>query len=300
MNLQNFFAGVMSSLLACSGGALLIIHVAETAGFTRTELVTWMFAVYVLGGILNVVMTVRYQIPFGGAHSITAVAFLASTASQFTIHELAAGYVLSGLLIVGLGMSGMFKKVLDFIPKVFIDALLAGVILNYVMKVIPSVSAMPLVGGLTIVGYVITLKMIKAVPPFIGALVWGILGLFIAYDFPNLSFTTFIWPQPLIPSFTMPALISIAIPISVLILTNDIAVALVALKSNGYNPPVNKTMIMSGAFTSVAGVFAGHAANMGGMMSALCSGEEAGSREQRTWAAIVSGSIVILFGLFLG
>jgi benzoate membrane transport protein len=298
VNIQNVMAGIMSALLACSGGALLVIHAAETAGLSRNELVTWMFAVYFLGGILNLVMTLKYKIPFGGAHSITAVAFLTSTTAHYSLHELAGGFMISGLLIAALGFSGVFKKVLNFIPKPFIDALLAGLILNYVVKIVPAAKDIPLVGVLAIMGFIVALKISKSMPPFIGVLVFGLIGLLISYDFPIMQHTAFSLPQPVLPSFTWTALLSIAIPISILILSNDIAVALAALKSNGFDPPVNKTLVISGLFSATAGLFSGHAANVGGMMSALCSGEEAGLKDHRIWAAIVSGTLVAVFGLF--
>lgn len=298
MNAQNILTGIMSALLACSGGALLVIHVGETAGLNRSEIVTWMFAVYFLGGLLNLVMTLRYKIPFSGAHSITAIAFLTSTAAQYSLNELAGGFIMSGLVIVSLGFTGLFNKVLDFIPKPFIDALLAGLILNYVVKIVPAVKDMPFVGWLAITGFFITPIISKRIPPFLGVLVFGLIGLLISYDFPIMQHTGFIIPLPVLPSFTMAALMSIAIPISLLILCNDIALALAALKNNGFDPPVNKTLIISGLFSASAGLFSGHAANIGGMMSALSSGEDAGPKDHRFWAAIVSGTLVTLFGIF--
>jgi benzoate membrane transport protein len=50
--------------------------------------------------------------------------------------------------------------------------------------------------------------------------------------------------------------------------------------------------------TSFVGFFGGHAVNIGGMMTALCSSEEAGPKESRVGAAIISGGIVALFGIF--
>ncbi|NEW05869.1 benzoate transporter [Paenibacillus sp. SYP-B3998] len=291
-------SGIMSALLACSGGALLVIHVAESVGLNRSETVTWMFAVYFLGGLLNLVLTIWYKIPFGGAHSITAVAFLTSTAAQYSLSELAGGFIMSGLIITFLGFTGLFNKVLNVIPKPFIDALLAGIILNYVVKIVPAAKDMPFVGLLAFFGFCITFKISKRIPPFIGALVFAIVGLLISYDFPIMQFTKFVLPHTVLPSFSMGALVSIAIPISILILSNDIAVALAALKNNGYDPPVNKTLIFSGLFSATAGLFSGHAANIGGMMSALCSGEDAGTKDHRFWAAIVSGTLVMLFGIF--
>lgn len=298
MNLKNVSTGIMSALLPCTGGAMLIINAAHTGGLSQPELISWMFAVYVLGGLLNLGLTLKYKIPFGGAHSITAVAFLATIAAQFSIHDLVGGYILSGVIITVLGFSGLFNKVLEFIPKPFIEALLAGVILNYVVKILPALKEIPLIGGLALLGFFIVHKWFKSIPPFMGVLIFGLIGLFVSYDFPVMQHTAYSLPHVITPAFSMKALISIALPVSVLILSNDVAVGLSALRSNGYQPPVSKTLVVTGIFSSLAGLFAGHATNIGGMMSALCSGEEAGPRDKRIWAAIVSGLLVILFGIF--
>lgn len=298
VNIKNVSTGMMSALLPCTGGAMLIINAAHAGGLSRVELISWMFAVYVLGGLLNLGLTLKYKIPYGGAHSITAVAFLVTIAAQFSIHELVGGYILSGIMIALLGLSGLFNKVLAFIPKPFIDALLAGLILNNVVQILPALKEIPFIGGLAILGFIIVHKWFKSIPPFIGVLTFGLIGLFVSYDFPIMNHTAFSLPQIIRPDFSMKALISVAIPVAVLILSNDVAVGLSALKSNGYEPPVRKTLAVTGIVSSIAGLFGGHATNIGGMMSALCSGEEAGPREKRAWAAIVSGVLVILFGLF--
>src|SRR5690606_13254792 len=94
-----------------------------------------------------------------------------------------------------------------------------------------------------------------------------------------------------------PGLISIAIPLALLVMTNDLAVAMAALTRNEYKPNVNRAMAVSGLASMAAGLFGGHAANVGGMMSALCSSEEAGPKETRYRAAVVSSVLVLVFGL---
>ncbi|MNI65942.1 Inner membrane protein YdcO [compost metagenome] len=120
----------------------------------------------------------------------------------------------------------------------------------------------------------------------------------IGYDFPVVPQAEFSLPNLVLPSFTWHGFISIAIPVAILVLSNDIAVALASLKKNGFNPPVNKTVIISGLGTTFVGLFGGHAVNVGGMMTALCSSEEAGPQDRRVGAAIVSGVLVALFGIF--
>lgn len=39
----------MSALLACTGGAILVVQAAEMAGLPRAELISWFAAVYIIG-----------------------------------------------------------------------------------------------------------------------------------------------------------------------------------------------------------------------------------------------------------
>lgn len=296
--MQNVLTGIMSALMACTGGAILIINGANNAGYTQPELISWLFAVYFLGGILNLMLSVFYRIPFGGAHSITAAAFLSTVTAHFSLFELAGSYIMGGILVALFGLTGLFSKVLKFIPKPLMDAMLAGVILNYVVKIVPAFNEIPFIGGMAILGFFIAPKISKSFPPVLGVLLFGVIGLIIGYDFPKIEHVEFSLPQWVTPSFTIQGFLSTAIPIAVLILTNDLAVALTALKKNGFSPPINKTIALSGLGSAIAGLFGGHAVNVGGMMSALCSSAEAGPKERRYIAGIVSGSLVALFGIF--
>lgn len=298
MNMQNVLAGILSALMACTGGAILVIKCAEMIGLNRSELISWIFVVYFIGGVFNIALSLKYKIPFGGAHSITAVAFLSTVAANFSVNELSGDFMMTGGLVLIFGFSGLFNKVLTFIPKPMIDAMLAGLILNYVVHIVPAFKESPLVGGLAILGFFIGPRISKWISPLLGVLIFGVLGLFIGYDFPIVQTTEFSLPQLVVPTFTLNSFITIAIPLAVLILSNDIAVALAALKKNGYHPPVNKTLVFSGLGTLIVGLFGGHAVNIGGMMTALCSSDEAGPKEKRLVAAIVSGGLVALFGLF--
>ncbi|TVY05611.1 benzoate transporter [Paenibacillus cremeus] len=287
----------MSALMACTGGAIMLIYGADKAGFSQSELISWFFAVYFLGGILNLGLSIFYKIPFGGAHSITAAAFLTTGMAQFSLNELAGCYIMSGLLIALFGFSGLFNRILELIPKQLIDAMLAGLVLKYVIEIVPAFKEIPLIGGMAVLGFFITPKISSWVPPLLGVLIFGIVGLFIGYDFPVINQASFSFPQMVTPIFSMHAFFSITIPVAVLVLSNDIAVGLTALQKHGFKPPVNHTLIWTGFVTMVAALFGGHAVNVGGMMTALCSSEEAGAKNRRYWAAIYSGALVAIFGL---
>ncbi|MFC5647685.1 benzoate/H(+) symporter BenE family transporter [Paenibacillus solisilvae] len=296
MGTKTIMTGFMSALLACTGGAIMVVQAAETAGLSKGELVSWFTSAYVIGGLLNLLLTLKYKVPFAGAHSITATAFLGTTAIGFSYPQLAGAFVMSGVLILLAGVSGIFAKVIDFIPKPLIDALLAGVLLSYVIGIIPAAVELPYAGLLAGIGYFLIPRVSKRLPPALCSLLLGLIGLSFEYRYPTLPHVEFIPPLTVIPHFTMEGLLSIAVPMSVLILSNDLAVALASLKGNQFHPPVNKILTASGFASIVAGLFGGNAATVGGLMSALCSSAEAGPKGKRYGAALISSLIVIGFG----
>ncbi len=75
MNTQNVSSGIISALMAYTGGLILVIDTANAAGFSRPVLISWICAVYIIGGLLNLALALMYKIPIAGCHSITAIAF---------------------------------------------------------------------------------------------------------------------------------------------------------------------------------------------------------------------------------
>ncbi|WP_159884813.1 benzoate/H(+) symporter BenE family transporter [Paenibacillus puerhi] len=298
LNAKNVAAGTLSALMACTGGAVLIISSAEAAGLSRPELISWLFVVYFVGGLLNLLLSLFYRIPMAGAHSITAAAFLSTAAAHYSLSELAGSFLMAGCLIAILGFSGLLTKVFQWIPRPLLDAMLAGMILHYAVDMIPALQQSPISGGLAVIGFFLVPKISRIIPPLLGVLVFGIAGLLLEHDFPALQTSGFTLPQLVVPEFTVNGFFSLAVPIAVLILSNDVAVALAALKKNGFQAPFNKLIAISGLGTAFVSLFGGHSVNIGGMMTTLCSSEEAGIKEERYRAAVVSGVLVALFGLF--
>ncbi|GAA3327003.1 hypothetical protein GCM10020331_065230 [Ectobacillus funiculus] len=103
---QNVSSGLISSTLVMTGPAIIIVEAATSSHFTAQQTINWMFAVYFFGGLFGILMPLAFRIPITGGHSITGVAFLATVTSHFTYPQLIGGYVISGLLIFLIGISG--------------------------------------------------------------------------------------------------------------------------------------------------------------------------------------------------
>ncbi|MGG0717721.1 benzoate/H(+) symporter BenE family transporter [Robertmurraya massiliosenegalensis] len=295
---QNILIGITAAFIACTGPVIFIIDAADSMGYSERELISWVASIYTFGGIASFLLTMYFKMPLIGAHSLAAVAFIGASAVHYSLSELVGSFVISGIIIIIIGTTNLFNKLIKYLPVPLIDAMLAGLLMNYMFKVIPAITELPIVGFSAVVGFFLTPLLSKQIPRFIGALFTGTVALLIVYQPFYVESIQVIFPELITPSFSFVSIISLSIPMVFLILSNDTAVALSSLKRNGYDPPISKTIIVSGVFTTIASFFGGHAAGVGGMTTALCSSPEVGAKEKRYQAAIVGSILIMLFGLF--
>lgn len=298
LNGQNISSGLISATLVMTGPAIIVLQAAAVGGFTDQQTINWMFAVYFFGGLFGILMSLLYRIPITGGHSITGVAFLATVTTQFTYSELIGGYVMSGLLILLVGMSGFFTKIIKWVPKEVIAAMLGGLVTGYVVQLVPSVKEMPVVGGVGVIGFFVCTRYSKRLPPVMVAVVLAFLALFLTQDLQAAKEIAFFLPSLQMPEFTGIGLLTLALPLAMLILSNDAAPGIGALESSEFKPPIRKIVTYSGLFSIITSFFGGQSANIAGMMTAICAGTDSGARSKRYMAAFVSGVVTLLFGIF--
>lgn len=297
--IKNTVAGLISGLLIITGPTVLILEAAANGHFTMRETILWMFAVYVFGGLFSILLPLYYRIPIVGGHSLTGVAYLATVTTQFTFHELIGSYLIAGLLMLIIGLLGVFSKLLTLVPKEIIAAMLAGMITKYMVAFIVSINELAVIGGLSLLAFLIFSKWTTRIPPVLIAIVTGFCLLLITHSLNDNKFSvSFFVPQFQIPDVSPLSILSVSVPLVLMILSNDAAVGIGALQQKHFHPPVNKIIFLSGLFTILASFFGGQSANVAGMASALCSDEEAGPKEKRYMGAVASGVIVLLFGIF--
>ncbi|PGY04900.1 benzoate/H(+) symporter BenE family transporter [Bacillus sp. AFS031507] len=296
---QNVSSGLISSTLVMTGPALIILQAAAAGHFSNQQTINWMFAVYFFGGLLGIVMPLLFRIPITGAHSISGVAFLATVTAHFTYPQLIGGYVMSGLLILLIGLSGLFTKIIKWVPKEVIAAMLAGLVTNYVVQLVQDVKALPLVGGAALLSFFISTKISKRIPAVMVAVVVAFITLFLTQDLHSSSKEiAFFLPSIQMPEFTWMGMVTLGLPLAMLILSNDMAPGIGALESSDFEPPIRKIVSFSGVFSIIASFFGGQSANIAGMMTAICSSSDAGVKSKRYMAAVVSGVLTLLFGVF--
>ncbi|WP_280570003.1 benzoate/H(+) symporter BenE family transporter [Chromohalobacter sp. 296-RDG] len=302
LSIKAVSTGVVATLFGCSGPALIVISAANAGKLSNGQTVAWLFAVYFLGGLISLIMALRYRQPITGAYSIPGAAIMSAALVTISFSEAVGAFIMAGVIVLLLGASGLVGRVMRWLPMPIVMAMIAGALIRFGVGAVESIGAAPLIAGTSLLAFFLTSRFLKSVPP---VLVAAVVGFVVAYVSGSIQAgdvdIAMVAPQFTMPHFSFDAFMAISIPLAALVLGAENAQATGVLLAEGYRPPINAMAIISGIGGILAGFLGGHNANIAGPMTAICASEQAGEeRERRYGATLVNGVLFCAFGLFAG
>lgn len=300
INTKTITAGVVAAIFGCTGPALLVIKAANDGGLTHPQAISWLFSIYFFGGLIGIFLALKYKLPINGAYSIPGAVMLIDALKGLSINEAAGGYFIAGVIVLILGLSGLIGKIMKRIPLPIVMAMIAGAMIRFGTGVITSTQAAPIIGTAALFGFLVLPRIVKKIPPVLGALMLGIIATALTVGFKTSGTDfRFVGPQFIMPQFSLNSILAIGIPLAVLVMGAENAQAIGVLMAQGYKPPINFMTIISGIGGMVTSFFGGHNANIAGPMTAICASEEAGDNKEGRYAAtIINGILFSSFGIF--
>jgi len=296
-------AGIIAAIMGCTGPALMIITTGQDAGLESATIESWLFAVYFFGGLITIILALYYKQSICGAWSIPGVALVAAALAEFSFNEVIFAYILAGVIVLVIGLTGLVRRVMMWIPRPVVMGMVAGALFRFGLNIFPNTVALPAMALPMIAIWVIfTLYRKKLhVPGVLMALVVGVV-IAIAMGMTDFSGVTFSLarPQVFTPTFSWGAVVGLAIPLALIVITAENTQAMGVLMSIGNNPPVNAMTLISGIGGIVTGIFGGHNANIAGPMTAITSSDEAGPVEGRYVGSVIDGILFGGFGIIAG
>jgi len=302
INLNTVSAGLVAAIFGCSGPALIVLDGASKGGLTDGQTVAWLLAIYLIGGLISLLLALQYKQPINGAYSIPGAALVAGSLTLFPFEQAIGAFIMSGVIVLALGVSGLIGLVMRWLPVPIVMAMIAGALIRFASGAVSALQSGPIIAGAVIIGFFVAMRFTPRIPPVLAALVLGVAAAFLtnSVDVPQTALN-YVTPQFTVPVFTLDAFLAISIPLALLVIGAENAQATGVLIAEGYRPPVNMMTIVSGLGGIVAGLLGGHNANIAGPMTAICSSEQAGENKEGRYAAtVVNGVLFAAFGLAAG
>lgn len=295
-------AGALAAFVGFASSFAVIIEGLTKVGASPAEAASGLMALAIAMGVGGIVLSLITRMPISIAWSTPGAALLATTGAVAGGFPTAVGaFLVTGALIV---LAGLFKPLgrwVAAIPHPLANAMLAGVLFDLCLAPVRAVAASPLPALAIIVAWAIVarIKRLYAVPAAV--LVTAILVATAPHG--SLAGLGSLWPAPVLvtPSFSMAGLIGIALPLFIVTMASQNIPGMAVLNVNDYRPNPSPLFAATGVLTLLAAPFGGHAVNLAAITAALCAGPDAHpDPRRRYWAAVVAGSVHVVFGLLAG
>ena len=289
-------------LFAASAPVAIILSAGSRGGLDEVDLASWIFAAFAVNGAITIGMSVAYRQPLAFFWTIPGTVLVGAALQTLTISEVIGGYLVTGLMLLLLGLTGWIRLAMERLPMPIVMGMVAGVFVEFGLDWIRAFETdFVLVAAMTVVFFALTAmpNAQKFMPPMIGVLVIGAFVLFLQgsavatqpYDGPVLAA-----PRLFLPEFSLAATFELVLPLTITVIATQNAQGIVVLRSAGHSPPVNSLTAACGAGALVAAFFGWVSTCLTGPSNALLV--SSGTRERQWLGAVILGVMAILFGTF--
>ena len=287
--------------MASTGPFVVLLGVALSAGLSQADINSWILGAYGLGGCLTVIFSLLYRMPMGMAWTIPGTVLLGGALQHLPFDECIGAFYACGILVSVLGLSGGVSRLSRLIPLNIVMAMVAGVFLPFVTKIVSGFEADWLVASVTVGVFVLgsaQRAIARVAPPILlaivaGAAVVAIKGQF-SFDVPvSLSLAK---PVFYTPVFTWRAIIELTVPLTITVVGIHNLQGFAISEANGYRAPRNVLTTVCGFATFVYAAIGTVPTCVTGPANGILN--VSGEKERRYAGGLVFGALMILFGVF--
>ena len=294
-------AGFLAVLISYSGPLIIFFQAAQKANVAPNMMISWIWGISIGAAVAGIFLSIKYKVPVITAWSAPGTALLVTLFPNISLNEAIAAYITAALVILFIGLSGYFDKLLKWIPQSIAAAMMAGILFQFGLGLFTATDSMPLI----VFGMVLVFLLSKRVSPRY-SMVWVLLsGVLLSVLLGKMNPVTVDFslaiPQWISPEWSINGMLNLAIPLILVSLTGQFLPGMAIMKLSGYDTPakpiITATSIASLAVACVGGI----TIVLASITAALCMGKDAHElKDKRYIAGIANGLFYILGGLFAG
>lgn len=302
LNASNITSGITGMIFSVSGIVIIFSNVASEAGLSQQHVMSWLFTGFFIGGLSSIFFSLYYKMPIVLASSLPGIALVGALFKNFTLQQMAGGFIMSGIIILLIGISGIIDFIKRSLPIPIVMGMITGIFLSYALKMVIAVESQPLICGAILVSYFLTIRFFPKVPSQMIALIVSVVMIVLFSDFnttDNEAVYRLAGPIFVSPEFTPEVFASISVPIALLAMT-DCLKGYGVLRANNFNPPMNVLVTTSGVFSVLAGFSMSHAITFAGVGTAIVATDAAGEHSSRYAASVIKNIFSVCLAVLIG
>ncbi|TBU87014.1 benzoate/H(+) symporter BenE family transporter [Phytopseudomonas dryadis] len=298
-SLSAVVAGFIGMLTGYTSSLVLMFQAGQAAGLSAGQISSWIWALSIGMAVTCIGLSLRYRAPIMVAWSTPGAALLISSLPGVPYGEAIGAYILASALIVLIGLTGSFDRLMRRIPGSIAAALLAGVLFKIALEICVAAEQQPLLVIAMLLAYLLGKRLLPRYAVLaallVGCVLAGTLGLL---NFSHFELQLAI-PEWTTPSFSLAAAISIGIPLFIVAMASQNLPGMAVLRANGYDVPASPLLTTTGLASILLAPFGSHGIHMAAISAAICAGPEAHEDPRKRYtAAVWCGVFYGIAGLF--
>ncbi|MCP1340332.1 benzoate/H(+) symporter BenE family transporter [Idiomarina sp. M1R2S28] len=297
-SISHIMAGATAVFVGYSSAVVLILEAVKSLNGSAALQSSWLLALGLAMGLSSIILSWRYKAPILTAWSTPGVALLIIALAGVSVAEAVGIFIFSSGLILLSGLSGISDRLLKYIPVEIAAAILAGILLKFVLALVPAFDNQPLITATLVIVYFVMRKLTpKLVFFWVLLAAVGLPVLTKQFDTSQLIVSApdwvWVWPE-----FNFSLLVGVGIPLYVVTMVSQNLPGIMMLRSNGYAVPLSPLLRVTGLFGVIMAPLGVFAINLAAITAAICQTSDADTdRSQRYKAAIAAGVFYIIAGL---
>ena len=295
-----FIAGFITVLVSLTGPVAIIIQAAKMGDLSQAQLTSWIWAMSITSGACGLWLSLRYRTPIVCAFSTGGAALLIDALPQYAYSDVIGAYIFAAVLVVLLGASGLFSRLMQHVPRSIVSGMLAGILFVFGAHLFVSLQQAPTLVLPIILAYLIIKRVIPRYAVLAALLTGVVVCLLLGQLNTQVLRFTFVIPEATLPGLSLSALIGVGVPLAFVALASQYAPGVAVLQSSGYHhTPISPLITTTGLSTILFAPFGLHGTTLAAITAAICTGPECHPDHQKRYvAAVVCGAFYIFFGVF--
>ncbi|QLC74805.1 benzoate/H(+) symporter BenE family transporter [Pseudomonas sp. LPB0260] len=298
-SLSALVAGCIATLISYAGPLVIIFQAADSAGLSHAVLSSWVWAISIGSAVLGIGLSLRYRVPLVIAWSAPGSALLVTLLPQISLNEAIGAYLVANLIILLVGLSGAFDRIIGRLPAAISAAMLAGILFSFGTGLFVSLKSQPVLVLAMFATYLICKRLLPRYAVMAVLLVGGLVAFANGQLHGEALVIGLAVPVWITPEFSLAATLNIALPLVMVALTGQFVPGMAVLRNAGYQTPASPIISASALGSLLLAPFGCHGLNLAAITAAICTGREAHEDPRKRYVAgVVGGLCYLLLGLF--
>ncbi|WP_313500167.1 benzoate/H(+) symporter BenE family transporter [Stutzerimonas nitrititolerans] len=298
-SLSAVVAGFIATVISYAGPLVIIFQAAKAGGLPHELMSSWVWTISIGSGVLGILLSLRYRVPIVIAWSAPGSALLVTMLPDISMNQAVGAYLVSNLVILLVGLSGAFDKVIGKLPAAISAAMLAGILFRFGTELFVSVKDQPWL----VLAMFATYLLFKRAMPRYAVMAVLVVGVAMAVGSGELRSEALVLglakPVWITPEFSWQVILGVAFPLVMVALTGQFVPGMAVLRNAGYQTPASPLISGSALGTLLLAPFGCHGLNLAAITAAICTGKESHEDPGKRYIAGVSGGVFyLLLGIF--